>query len=268
MSSRFQGIFGRFLVVAMCATFLTGAGTTSSETASASPGDLIRGSTYSTVYYLGADGLRYVFPNEKTYRTWYSGWNDITNIGDVALGQIQMGGNVTYKPGVKLVKINTDPRTYTVEEGGVLRWVENETLARSLYGDEWNKNVDDIPDAFFANYDIGRPIDKTSDYVLGEILANTADIGDDKDIITPAVISITGTTYSPIDVVIIPGSSVRFTNDDIVQHTVTADDLTWGSGTLAPGAEFVHTFPSAGTYPFFDSYNSRLTGAVYVQTNI
>ena len=32
-------------------------------------GDLIRGETFTAVYYLGADGLRYVFPNDKTYFT-------------------------------------------------------------------------------------------------------------------------------------------------------------------------------------------------------
>lgn len=264
----FRGILGRILVFACCATVFTGAGITSSVTTAANPGDLIRGTTYTSVYYLGADGLRYVFPNEKTYFTWYSDFRQVKRISDTALGEIQLAGNVTYRPGKKLVKINTDPRTYAVEEGGVLRWIETEAVAASLYGGDWNTKVDDIPDAFFANYDIGQPIDEASDYVLGEILANTTDIGDDKDIVTPAVISITGTTYSPIDVVILPGTSVRFVNDDVVQHTVTAENLTWGSGTLAPGAEFVHTFHSAGTYPFFDSYNARLTGAVYVEENI
>ena len=37
----------------------------------ASPGDLVKGTTLNTVYYYGADGKRYAFPNEKTYLTWY-----------------------------------------------------------------------------------------------------------------------------------------------------------------------------------------------------
>ena len=37
-----------------------------------SAGDLIRGTSFSAVYYYGEDGFRYVFPNEKTYKTWYS----------------------------------------------------------------------------------------------------------------------------------------------------------------------------------------------------
>ncbi len=257
---------GRFLVVACVAMSSLGAGFVATST-SAAAGSLIRGDSYSSVYYLGADGLRYVFPNEKTYFTWYSGFSSVQNIGDTALGQIQIGGNVTYKPGAKLVKINTDPKTYAVEETGILRWIETEDIAAALYGGDWNKKVDDIPDAFFANYTVGQPIDDANDYILSDVLAKTTDIGDDKNIVTPAVISITGTAYSPIAVTIATGTSVKFVNNDTVQHTVTADDLTWGSGTLAPGAEFVHTFSSVGIYPFFDSYNSRLTGAIYVENN-
>ncbi len=264
MAVLLRRFFGRFVFSALTAALFLGAGFISSTTSTANPGDLIRGQAFPAVYYLGADGLRYVFPNDKTYFTWYSDFHSVKWITDVDLGKIQIGGNVTYKPGVKMAKINTDPKTYAVTEGGVLRWIESEDIAADLYGGDWNTKIDDIPDAYFANYVVGQPIDVISDYVLNDVLSNTTDIGDDKNIVVPDVISITGTTYSPIDVTISAGQSVRFVNDDTVQHTVTADDLSWGSGTLAAGAEFVHTFTTEGTYTFFDSYNSRLTGAVYV----
>ncbi|MBI1908395.1 cupredoxin domain-containing protein [Candidatus Uhrbacteria bacterium] len=253
--------------VASSAGVLGGAGFTPAVTTAADPGDLIRGQSYSSVYYLGADGLRYVFPNEKTFFTWYDDFSDVVWISDEELGAIQIGGNVTYKPGVKLVKINTDPKTYAITEGGLLHWVETEELAAALYGDDWPSDVDDIPDAFFTNYHIGPSIRSIGDFIPEEAIAGTTDINDDKDLVSPAVITITGQGYSPIDVTITVGQSVRFVNGDTVQHTVTADDLLWGSGTLAPGAEFVHTFSSEGTFPFFDSYNSRHTGAVYVTAN-
>src|SRR5690349_3043752 len=68
---------------------------------SVNSGDLVRGQTYSAVYYIGADGLRYVFPNQKTYDTWYSNFNTVKFISDADLAKIQIGGNVTYKPGVR-----------------------------------------------------------------------------------------------------------------------------------------------------------------------
>ena len=76
--------------------------------------------------------------------------------------------------------------------------------------------------------------------------------------------SITDSGYSPIDVHIIEGQSVKFTNNGTEKHTVTSDDLSWGSGTLNPGDSFSKTFNTGGAYGFFDSYNGQLTGAVYV----
>jgi plastocyanin len=229
-----------------------------------SSGSLIRGVAYPSVYYLGADGLRYVFPNEKTYFTWYDNFNSVTQISDEALGQIQIGGNVTYKPGVKMVKINTDPKTYAVAPGGYLHWIENETLAGTIFGGDWANKIDDLPDAFFTNYHIGSSLNNASSYQLNNVRIATADVNQDKNLSVPAIFTITNTGYSPIDFHIPLGKSVRFVNADTVQHTATADDLSWGSGTLAPNAQFVHTFSTIGTYQFFDSYNSRHTGAVYV----
>src|SRR3989338_5981385 len=88
-------------------------------------GDLIKASG-PAVYYYAADGKRYVFPNEKTYFTWYSGFSSVKTITDAELAAVMIGGNVTYRPGVKMVKITTDPKVYAVSNGGVLRHVPSE----------------------------------------------------------------------------------------------------------------------------------------------
>ncbi|KKW30686.1 MAG: hypothetical protein UY72_C0005G0002 [Candidatus Uhrbacteria bacterium GW2011_GWD2_52_7] len=106
---------------------------------SVSSGDVIRGESFSAVYYMGADGFRYVFPNDKTYFTWYEDFDDVVWITDAQLADIQIGGNVTYKPGVKMIKINTDPRVYVVTKGGVLHHVDDEATATSMYGSSWNR---------------------------------------------------------------------------------------------------------------------------------
>lgn len=264
MASRFRMPLSTLVIVALCATCLPGAGLVASVSAVALPGDIIQGETFSTLYYYAADGMRYVFPDEKTYFSWYGNFSSIKRITDVELGQIQIGGNVTYKPGTKMLKIDSDPKTYAVAEGGMLRWIESETIAAAIYGGDWASKINDMPDVFFTNYDVGPSIRHPDEYILRHVLEDTSDIGEDKGIITPPIITLSATGYSPIEVTIEAGRSVRFVNNDTIQHTVTAEDLLWGSGTLAPGAEFVHTFESAGTYPFFDSYNSRNSGAVYV----
>ena len=71
-----------------------------------------------------------------------------------------------------MVKITTDPKTYAVAGGEVLRWVKTEAVAVSLYGVDWNKKIDDVPDAFFINYTIGDSIDKSEDFVLAYDMEN------------------------------------------------------------------------------------------------
>lgn len=228
-------------------------------------GDLIRGETFSAVYYYGNDGFRYVFPNLNTYKTWYGeDFSSVVWVSDAQLAGIQIGGNVTYKPGSRMVKIDTDPRTYAVAANGTLRHVGSESVATSLYGSAWNTMIDDMPDAFFTNYTIGDAIDTASDYDKAGLSAAATSINVDKDLAAPAEISITDSAYSPISVDISVGQTVRFTNSGTENHTVTGDDYTWGSGTMSPGESFVRQFNEAGTFTFSDSYNTQATGAVFV----
>ena len=133
-------------------------------TFAATSGDLIKTSASASVYYLGANSKRYVFPNDKGYFTWYSNFSGVKTISQTELESYPIGGNVTYKPGAKMVKITTDPKVYAVGMNGTLRWVKTEALAKALYGDMWNKQIDDVPDAFFVNYTIGSEISDASQF--------------------------------------------------------------------------------------------------------
>src|SRR4029453_17404123 len=48
--------------------------------------------------------------------------------------------------------------------------------------------------------------------------------------------------FAPAILRIQPGGTVEWTIDGNAPHTVTADDGSWGSGTLSPGATYTHTF--------------------------
>ncbi|MBI4433674.1 M23 family metallopeptidase [Candidatus Uhrbacteria bacterium] len=121
-------------------------------------GSLIRSTTTTAVYYCGADGKRYVFPNQKVYASWYANFSAVQKMTDLEMAMIPIGGNVTYKPGMRLVKIATDPKVYAVDRGGTLRWVTSSTVAAKLYGVQWAKHVEDIPDTFFVNYRVGESV--------------------------------------------------------------------------------------------------------------
>ena len=228
-------------------------------------GDLIRGETFSAVYYYGADGFRYVFPNEKTYFTWCSDFDTVEFVTDAQLGEIPIGGNATYKPGIKMLKIQSDPKTYAISGNGTMRHVTSEAVAVSLYGSNWNQQIDDVPDAFFSNYTVGDPITDVSSFNKANIIAAASSINVDKALQTPIVFSITDSAYVPIDVTVDAGRVVKFVNNGSTNHTATGDDLSWGSGTIMPGKSFQRAFEDVGTFTFFDSYNSQLTGAIFVE---
>lgn len=150
------------------------------QAATIAPGDLIKASG-PAVYYYADNGTRMVFPNEKTYLSWYSDFSNVKTISDAELAELSIGGNITYRPGSSMVKITTDPKVYAVDEGGTLRWIATEALASELYGTSWAKNVRDIPDAFFVDYEIGDAITASTQYRPADILAANTKIS------TPAV---------------------------------------------------------------------------------
>jgi hypothetical protein len=146
-----------------CGAWLVTANMEASAKTSPASGDIIKGKGLSTLYYLGEDGKRYVFPNAKTYFSWFENFENITEIDLDELSQYPLGKNVRYKPGVLLVKIQTNPEVYVVTRNGILRSVKSEQNAVKLYGANWNLLVDDIPDSFFGNYVIGDPVEDEYD---------------------------------------------------------------------------------------------------------
>ncbi len=109
----------------------------------------------SAVYAVGNDGKRHAFPAESVFFSWFKDFSNVQVISAERMAALPLGKNVTIRPGTKLVKIQTDPKTYAVAAGGTLRWVPTEALAVSLFGPGWAKNVVDVADTFFGNYAMG-----------------------------------------------------------------------------------------------------------------
>ena len=189
------------------------------QAATFAPGDLIKGPT-DAVYYYGQNNKRYVFPTLKTYYTWYWDFSSVKTVTLADLGAIPLGGNVTYRPGVKLVKITTDPKVYAVAANGTLRWVASEQVAVDLYGSNWNTKVDDIPDAFFINYKVGDPITSATQFSPSGEMARATSINTDKNLSVngPPIV-----TISADKTVVTGGTTVNLTVNATFQ----------GSGTLS-----------------------------------
>jgi hypothetical protein len=116
------------------------------------------------VYYVDAEGARHPFPNARIFMSWYENFDSVIETDLATIASFPLGANVRYRPGARMVKFTTDPRVYAVSRWGVLRWVPTESLAISLYGEDWNTKIDDIPDTFFLDYTFGPDVESVTDY--------------------------------------------------------------------------------------------------------
>lgn len=130
--------------------------------------------TDRAVYYVGVNQKRYVFPTLQTYLSWYPDFSTVKTVAGEELAALPIGGNVTYRPGTRLVKIQTDPKVYAVEPNGKLRGIKDEAVAVALWGADWNKRVDDVPDTFFTDYRIASTLDSAR-YTDGSLVKRTSD---------------------------------------------------------------------------------------------
>ena len=61
------------------------------------------------------------------------------------------------------------------------------------------------------------------------------------------------------------GTTIAWTNNDEMIHSVTADDGAWDSGLIEPGATWQHTFETPGTYTFHCTPHPFMKGVVTVK---
>lgn len=230
-------------------------------------GDLIKSSSHSAVYYFAQDGKRYVFPNEKTYFTWYPTFSGVKTVPARVLAAVPIGGNVTYRPGRKMLKVTTDPKVYVVDQGGFLRHVTTAVIAESLYSISWKNQIDDLPDQLFTNYRIGTPITDTRDFTPANVLTQTPTIAHDKQM-PPEIANITigemSTGFVPATMTIKRGTTVTWTNRDITNHTVTGSRAGLASTALLPMGVYTKTFNTVGSFDYGCSIHPSMQGTINV----
>ena len=70
--------------------------------------------------------------------------------------------------------------------------------------------------------------------------------------------------FNPPDLSIKVGTTVTWTNNDGVGHTVTSTDGVFESGVLAKGQTFSYTFNTAGTFPYHCTPHQNMTATITV----
>jgi plastocyanin len=78
-------------------------------------------------------------------------------------------------------------------------------------------------------------------------------------------ISIKNMAFSVSTLQIAAGTVVKWTNNDNIAHTVTANDGSFDSGNIAPSGSFTKVFNTAGAFAYHCSIHPMMTGSVVVK---
>jgi len=92
-------------------------------------------------------------------------------------------------------------------------------------------------------------------------LAPTATAG---PAVATTTVAIRNFAFSPPDITVPVGATVTWTNNDIEQHTVTADDKSFDSDTVNNGKGYTFTFSKAGTFKYTCLIHPDMIGQVIV----
>jgi plastocyanin len=79
-------------------------------------------------------------------------------------------------------------------------------------------------------------------------------------------VNIVGLAFAPSSLTVDNGDTVTWSNGDTVSHTVTADNGTFDTGTIAAGATASVTFSVPGTFAYHCTIHPSMVGTVIVRT--
>jgi plastocyanin len=80
-----------------------------------------------------------------------------------------------------------------------------------------------------------------------------------------AAVKIDNFSFGPASLTVTAGTTVTWTNNDDVPHTVVSDDKLFKSKALDTDDKFSYTFTKPGTYNYFCSVHPKMTAKVVVQ---
>jgi plastocyanin len=80
-----------------------------------------------------------------------------------------------------------------------------------------------------------------------------------------AAVKIDNFTFTPKSVTVKAGTTVTWTNQDDIPHTVTSTTKQFKSKPLDTDDKFTFTFTTPGTYEYFCSLHPHMTGTIVVE---
>lgn len=90
-----------------------------------------------------------------------------------------------------------------------------------------------------------------------EVSSTTAAQGD--------AVTIKGFEFGPPSLTVAPGTKVTWTNEDSTNHTATANNGSFDTGTIKPSARLSATLTKPGTYTYTCQFHPFMKGTITVK---
>ncbi|MFA7244705.1 MAG: cadherin-like beta sandwich domain-containing protein [Candidatus Magasanikbacteria bacterium] len=140
-------------------------------------GSLIKLSSKSAIYYVGSDNLKYLIPDEVTFKSWYDNFSEIKVLSSKDFNSVKTAKyNVTIRPIKQLVKFSNSNKVYVVDTAARLRWVVDEKTAKKYYDDDWNKKIVILSSSRFDDYRLASDLDSKTIFSKTRVANSSNDI--------------------------------------------------------------------------------------------
>ncbi|MFJ8471035.1 cupredoxin family copper-binding protein [Kitasatospora sp. NPDC094011] len=106
----------------------------------------------------------------------------------------------------------------------------------------------------------GTPSNSTSGSVADAALTSAAAPGS----AAAVQVTIKDFAFAPAALTVSPGQSVTVVNQDSAAHTLTADDKSFDTGPIQPGASATFTAPQSGAHPYICTIHPFMHGTLTV----
>lgn len=80
----------------------------------------------------------------------------------------------------------------------------------------------------------------------------------------PNEVFIQGSAFSPSTITVSAGTTITWTNNDAMAHTVTSNSGIFDSGSIGSGSTWSRVFNQVGIFPYHCSIHTFMTGSVTV----
>ena len=178
----------------------------------------------------------------------------------LAVGLIALPSSLAATVGISITSTGFHPSAVTVPAGDTLTWTNNDTARHQVVANDgsFSSPVLASKQSYLHAFKTGGSFayhDGLHPALRGSVT-----------VIPVRTVWITSNGFVPSVMSIRTGQTVTWVNKTNANQQVIADDASFASLVLAPGAKFSHTFPTAGTFGYHDGLQPTLKGTVVVTT--